>query len=216
MARPTATSGRRSRRATASPASRTSRRPATRSTSGCRRPSRRTRSGSGSAATSRASASTRRTRRSPGRRGAARTGSRASSTPTRPAASTATATSSSTSRKSHTASLVAKKRAGWIRARVTDLVEGQPAYSASPSITSLGAITIGGTADAVNAELVRARMSASPTASPASGSRCKRGPVVPGDDPAVLEVSGDEGWEEWTEVADFAGSGPTTNTSCSS
>ena len=78
-----------------------------------------------------------RTRRWPGRPGAARTGSRASSTRTRPAASTATATSSSTSRASHVASLIAKQRAGWLRARVTEPVEGQPAYSASPSITGL-------------------------------------------------------------------------------
>ena len=36
----------------------------------------------------------------------------------------------------------------------------------------------------------------------------QRGPVVPGDEPAVLEVSTQAGWEEWSEVADFAGSGP--------
>ena len=35
-----------------------------------------------------------------------------------------------------------------------------------------------------------------------------RSPIVPGDEPAVLEVSGDEGWQEWSQVSDFAGSGP--------
>ena len=36
----------------------------------------------------------------------------------------------------------------------------------------------------------------------------KRGPVVPGDGVPVLEVTGDDGWDEWTHVADFAASGP--------
>jgi predicted phage baseplate assembly protein len=111
--------------------------------------------------------------------------------------------------RSHTASLVSKKRAGWIRARVTDLEEGQPAYSASPSITSLDAITIGGTADAVHAELVVGEDIGISAGVAGERFSLRREPVVPGDEPAVLEVSTDEGWEEWTEVADFAGSGPT-------
>jgi predicted phage baseplate assembly protein len=111
--------------------------------------------------------------------------------------------------RSHTASLVSKKRAGWIRARVTDLVEGQPAYSASPSITSLDAITIGGTADAVHAELVVGEDIGISAGVAGERFALRREPVVPGDEPAVLEVSTDEGWEEWTEAADFAGSGPT-------
>ena len=49
--------------------------------------------------------------------------------------------------RGHVASLIAKQRAGWLRARVTELAEGQPAYSASPNIKGLSAITIGGTVD---------------------------------------------------------------------
>ncbi len=109
---------------------------------------------------------------------------------------------------SHSASLIAKHRAGWLRARVTEPVEGQPPYSASPNITGLAAITIGGTADAVNAELVAEEDLG--ISEGISGQRfvLKRQPVVPSDDPAVLEVSGNEGWEEWQEIPDFAGSGP--------
>jgi predicted phage baseplate assembly protein len=109
--------------------------------------------------------------------------------------------------RSHAASLIAKHRAGWLRARVTEPVEGQPAYTASPSITGLTAITIGGTADAVNAELVTNEELG--IAEGISGQRfvLKRQPVVPSDEPAVLEVSGNEGWEEWQQVPDFAGSG---------
>jgi predicted phage baseplate assembly protein len=110
--------------------------------------------------------------------------------------------------RSHTASLIAKHRAGWLRASVTEPVEGQPGYSASPSITGLSTITIGGTADAVNAELVTDEEIG--ISEGTSGQRfvLKRQPVVPSDEPAVLEVSGNEGWEEWRQVPDFAGSGP--------
>lgn len=108
----------------------------------------------------------------------------------------------------HTASLIAKQRAGWIRGRVTAPVEGQPAYSAAPKISGLTAATIGGTVEAVNAELVRDEEVG--ISEGVSGGRfpLKRGPVVPGDGAPVLEVSGDEGWEPWTWVSDFATSGP--------
>jgi predicted phage baseplate assembly protein len=110
--------------------------------------------------------------------------------------------------KGHTASLIAKQRAGWIRARVTVPAEGQPAYSASPNIKGLEVITIGGTVDAVNAELVREEDLGEAEGVSGQRFRLKRGPLVPGDRPAVLEVSGPEGWEEWTQVGDFAESGP--------
>ena len=110
--------------------------------------------------------------------------------------------------RGHTTSLISKQRAGWIRARVTELSEGQPAYSASPNIKGITAITIGGTVDAVNAELVKAEDIG--VSDGVSGQRfpLKRGPVVPGDGAPILEVAGDDGWDEWTHVDDFAGSGP--------
>jgi len=111
--------------------------------------------------------------------------------------------------RSHNASLIAKRRAGWLRARVTELAEGQPGYSASPSITGLGAITIGGTVPAVNAELVVEEEIGVSEGVPGQRFSVRRQPIVPGDEPAVLEVSGEEGWEEWTEVTDFAGASET-------
>ncbi|HET9456044.1 MAG TPA: putative baseplate assembly protein [Candidatus Limnocylindrales bacterium] len=111
--------------------------------------------------------------------------------------------------RSHNASLIAKRRAGWLRARVTELAEGQPGYSASPSITGLSAITIGGTVPAVNAELVVEEEIGVSEGVPGQRFSVRRQPIVPGDEPAVLEVSGEEGWEEWTEVSDFAGSSET-------
>jgi predicted phage baseplate assembly protein len=110
--------------------------------------------------------------------------------------------------RGHVVSLIAKQRAGWLRARVTEPVEGQPAYSASPNIKGLNAITIGGTVDVVNAELVRDEEIGISEGVPGQRFLLKRGPVVPGDDDPVLEVTGDEGWDEWTYVPDFAASGP--------
>ena len=110
--------------------------------------------------------------------------------------------------RTHVASLIAKQRAGWLRARVTETDEGQPPYSASPSVTGLSAITIGGTVEAVNAELVRGEEIGISAGVPGQRFALKRGPVVPGDGSMVLEVAGDEGWDEWTLVSDFAASGP--------
>ena len=110
--------------------------------------------------------------------------------------------------RGHVASLIGKQRAGWIRARVTELAEGQPAYSASPNIKGLTAITIGGTVDAVNADLVYGEELGTSEGVPGQRFPLKRGPLVPGDGSPVLEVTGDDGWDEWTHVADFAASGP--------
>ena len=110
--------------------------------------------------------------------------------------------------RGHVVSVITKQRAGWLRARVTELDEGQPAYSASPNIKGLNAITIGGTVEVVNAELVRDEELGVSEDVPGQHFGLKRGPVVPGDEDPVLEVSGDEGWEEWTYVSDFAGSSP--------
>ena len=107
----------------------------------------------------------------------------------------------------HVTSLIAKQRAGWLRARVTEPLEGQPPYSASPKISGLTAITIGGTVEAVNAELVSGEDVGVSEGVPGQRFVLKRGPVVPGDGISVLEVTGDEGWDEWRHVPDFAASG---------
>ena len=110
--------------------------------------------------------------------------------------------------RSHTTSVIAKHRAGWLRARVTELGTDQPGYSASPNITGLAAITIGGTVDAVNAEFVTDEELGISAGIPGQRFTLARRPVVPANDPAVVEVAGPDGWEEWAEVADFAESGP--------
>jgi len=110
--------------------------------------------------------------------------------------------------RAHVASLIAKQRAGWLRARVTEPAEGQPVYSASPKVSGLEAITIGGTVGVVNAELVLAEDVGTSEGVPGQRFPLKRGSIVPGDGAPVLEVAGDDGWDEWSHVTDFAASGP--------
>jgi predicted phage baseplate assembly protein len=97
--------------------------------------------------------------------------------------------------RGHVASLIAKQRAGWIRARVTPLVDGQPPYSSSPKVSGLVAITIGGTVEAVNAERVLAEEIGVSEGVPGQRFPLRRGPVVPGDGAPVLDVTAGTGWE---------------------
>ena len=109
----------------------------------------------------------------------------------------------------HAASIIGSERAGWLRARVVEPVEGLPQYSASPSITGLTAFTIGGTVAAVNAELVDIDFLGLSEGVPGQRFVLRRQPVVPGATPPILEVGdGDDSWTEWTQVEDFASSGP--------
>jgi predicted phage baseplate assembly protein len=109
--------------------------------------------------------------------------------------------------RSHAAAVLEGQRAGWLRARVVAAEEGQPAYSASPVITRVEAFTSGGTVDALHAEPVREEVVGVSEGIPGQRFAVRRRPVVPGDR-LVLEVSGDDGWEEWEEVPDFATSDP--------
>jgi predicted phage baseplate assembly protein len=109
----------------------------------------------------------------------------------------------------HTASVIEKLRAGWLRARVTAPEEGQPFYSAAPSVHGVAASTIGGTTDAVHADVVGDEIVGASEGVAGQRFLLRRRPVVPGDRPTTVRVADDEeGWREWTQVADFSGSGP--------
>ncbi len=107
----------------------------------------------------------------------------------------------------HDASVIGGDRAGWIRARVTEPEEGQPPYTASPVVESLVACTVGGTAEAVNAELVLAEQLGEAEGVPGQQFSVRRKPVLSGYDTPVVETSSDDGWQEWTCVEHFAESG---------
>ncbi len=101
-------------------------------------------------------------------------------------------------------------RGGLIRARVVAAEEGQPEYSSSPMIHGLTAATIGASVDAINAEVVHNESVGQSEGVPGQRFKVTRFPVLAGATQALLDVSvgDDEGWEEWTEVSDFAVSGP--------
>ena len=170
------------------------------------------RSGSTSAPTSTASASTRPTRRWCGRRGTAPAGTRARSSKDdtgglnrdgeifaararhpRRASSISTPSASA-----------AGSGPGSSRPR-----RASPPYSSSPMIHGLSAATIGATVEAIHAEIVqqrvagRVRRRAGPALQRRSLARARRRRRPP-----CSRSARDDGWEEWTEVADFAASGP--------
>jgi predicted phage baseplate assembly protein len=110
--------------------------------------------------------------------------------------------------RGHVLSVIAEEAAGWLRCRVTEPWEDQPFYRASPMISAVSASTIGGTTEAVHAELVPDEILGLSEGVPGQRFQVRRTPVVPGDSPPVVEVAAGDGWATWTAVDSFADSTP--------
>lgn len=110
--------------------------------------------------------------------------------------------------REHVAAVLDGRRGGWLRARVTPTVAGQPAYQASPQIHAVEAATVGGTIDGVNAEIIVEEMLGISDGTSGQRFAIRHAPVLAGAGEPVLECSGDEGWMPWSEVQDFAAAGP--------
>jgi predicted phage baseplate assembly protein len=108
----------------------------------------------------------------------------------------------------HAASLVGGVRAGWLRCRVVDPTGDYPPYSASPTVRSAHAFTIGGSVPAAHAETITDEVIGMSEGVPGQSFELERRPVVPGGEPFVVEVAAGSGWDAWTEVDSFAGCGP--------
>jgi predicted phage baseplate assembly protein len=108
--------------------------------------------------------------------------------------------------ETHDESILAKKRAGWIRCRLLAPEPDQRTYTASPQIRSISAFTMGGTTRMVHAEAVRDEDIGISDGTPAQRFALQRRPVVPWEEPAVLRVFDDDGMTEWTPVEHFADS----------
>ena len=106
---------------------------------------------------------------------------------------------------SHKASVIDGVRAGWVRCRVVPALEGYPFYSASPTLKSAAAFTLGGTVPAVHAETVTDEVLGLSEGVPGQTFPLERGPVVAGGPEFVVEVAGGSGWDTWTAVDSFAG-----------
>jgi predicted phage baseplate assembly protein len=108
----------------------------------------------------------------------------------------------------HEASIIDGTRAGWLRARVIEVPEDFPKYSASPVIRSLAACTVGGTIDAIHADIIESEMLGESDGVPGQEFALERSPILAGAGAPVLETMSDEGWVEWEQVEHFAASGP--------
>ncbi|WTW99150.1 putative baseplate assembly protein [Streptomycetaceae bacterium NBC_01309] len=108
----------------------------------------------------------------------------------------------------HAVSTVARTAAGWLRCRLVEAVPGQPVYIAPPTVRELVAFTIGGSVDAVHAEVVEDEILGLSEGVPGQFFEVARPPVVPGDEPFVVDIGDGSGWAAWQRVDDFAHSGP--------
>jgi predicted phage baseplate assembly protein len=72
----------------------------------------------------------------------------------------------------------------------------------------LSVFTIGGTAPAVNAELITDEVVGDAEGVPGGRYPLRDRPVIPSDDPMTLEIADEDGWQTWTQVPNFATSGP--------
>ncbi|MDX3575424.1 putative baseplate assembly protein [Streptomyces sp. FL07-04A] len=109
----------------------------------------------------------------------------------------------------HALAPLATRRAGWLRCRVETPRADQPFYSSSPVLHGATAFTIGGTVGAVHAELVTGERLGEAEGVPGGRFAVARPPVLPDEEPLVVEVAGEDGgWQEWTEVETFGASGP--------
>jgi predicted phage baseplate assembly protein len=106
----------------------------------------------------------------------------------------------------HTTSVLARQRAGWLRCLLTEPGEQQPFYQTSPRLHAVAASTIGGTVGAVHAEVVHDEVVGVSEGVPGQRFPLGRRPVV-ADGAFVVEVAGEGGWQAWREVTSFAESG---------
>jgi predicted phage baseplate assembly protein len=106
----------------------------------------------------------------------------------------------------HQASVIGGERAGWLRARIVEPVDDQPPYTASPVVHGLTACTVGGTVNAINADIVASEALGESTGVPGQSLPVTRTPVLAAAAAPIVETSSAGGWQEWTEVDHFADS----------
>jgi predicted phage baseplate assembly protein len=109
---------------------------------------------------------------------------------------------------SHVPAVLDGTRAGWLRARVVASEVDQPAYTSAPMVHGLAAGTVGGTVDALHAEVVQNEPLGVSEGVAGQVFTVNRSPVLGGAGGAILDVSGEDGWVQWSQVEHFADNGP--------
>jgi predicted phage baseplate assembly protein len=107
----------------------------------------------------------------------------------------------------HEASVIDKKRAGWVRCTVVAAHDDQPSYQASPEIVAVSARTAGGTTRSAHADEVVDEILGLSEGVPGQRFQLEHWPVLGGDGPLHLDVADVAGWTAWTQVESFAGKG---------
>jgi predicted phage baseplate assembly protein len=106
----------------------------------------------------------------------------------------------------HATSIVARERAGWLRCRLIEAVDGQPTYSAPPRILAVSAFTVGGTVPMTHAEVVHREVIGRSDGTAGQRFSLQRRPVVAGDQNATIVTTLGEDEQTWHQVAHFADS----------
>jgi predicted phage baseplate assembly protein len=101
-----------------------------------------------------------------------------------------------------------RRRATWLRCRVTENKPGQKGYTASPRILQLGVQSIGGAVMASHSELVTEEILGRSDGTPGQSFTLSAHPLLPRRDGETLEVETEQPgiFERWQEVADFSSS----------
>lgn len=103
-----------------------------------------------------------------------------------------------------------RRRGFWVRCRVVEPSEKDKNYEASPRVRNLVASSWGGTVAATHASVVREELLGRSDGSPGQIFEVEHTPLLrraPGET-VQTRAPGEEHWEAWQEVADFADSGP--------
>jgi predicted phage baseplate assembly protein len=109
----------------------------------------------------------------------------------------------------HQEALIARQRAGWVRCRVLPPDGRRTAYTRSPRVAGVRAMTVGGTAEIAHAEAIHGEQLGSSDGTPGQRFRLGRQPVVPWTEPSELQIREPGGrTTSWLPVGDFARSGP--------
>lgn len=99
-------------------------------------------------------------------------------------------------------------RGFWLRARLTVAAADQPHYQASPQVRQLLVASLGGTVQAAHSRRIGAELLGRSDGSAAQRFRVDHAPILPRNEGEHVEILTADGVEVWTEVDDFADSGP--------
>ncbi|MFP4148435.1 MAG: putative baseplate assembly protein [Nitriliruptoraceae bacterium] len=108
----------------------------------------------------------------------------------------------------HESLVLAGQRQHWLRVRLVEPEPGQPTFTASPKLTEVRAVTLGGTVLAEHARRAARETLGSSDGTPGQRFELANRPVLPRRDGEQVTVIHEGTSEVYNEVADFSASGP--------